>query len=214
MVKIIVFGASGNVGHNFVKYAIEAGHEVTTFVRNPAKAIEFPESESLHIVKGDVTNRDRVMAAIKGHDVVVSAVGARLEDRKNPDLPITIMSIAIRNIIAGMNEHGVKRVIAIASAGILQENEQKLRWENAAFPLGLKNVTSDHKRVWEALNVSGLDFTIVCPANMPRGFRTGKYRVLNDYLPAQGATISCEDVADFILREITENEFVEDRVGI
>ena len=50
--KIIIFGASGGTGIEIVKQALEAGHEVTAFVRNPTKvAIQHPK---LKLVTGDV----------------------------------------------------------------------------------------------------------------------------------------------------------------
>ncbi len=35
--KIIVFGATGGTGMEIVRQALEAGHQVTVFVRNPAR---------------------------------------------------------------------------------------------------------------------------------------------------------------------------------
>ena len=35
--NIVVFGASGGTGIEIVKQALAAGHQVTAFVRNPAK---------------------------------------------------------------------------------------------------------------------------------------------------------------------------------
>ena len=42
--KIIVFGATGGTGKEIVKQGLNAGHEITAFVRNPAKvAIQHPQ---------------------------------------------------------------------------------------------------------------------------------------------------------------------------
>ena len=35
--KITIFGATGRTGQNLVKKALEAGHEVTAYVRTPSK---------------------------------------------------------------------------------------------------------------------------------------------------------------------------------
>ncbi|MEO6167787.1 MAG: NAD(P)H-binding protein, partial [Chitinophagales bacterium] len=35
--KIIIFGSTGTIGQQLVKQALECGHHVTAFTRNPAK---------------------------------------------------------------------------------------------------------------------------------------------------------------------------------
>ena len=35
--KILVMGASGKTGHEVVRQALAAGHEVTAFVRDPSR---------------------------------------------------------------------------------------------------------------------------------------------------------------------------------
>lgn len=69
--KIIVFGATGGVGREVVKQAAENGHEVTAFLRTPAK-LEF-EHANLKIIQGDAFNPSEVAAAIAGHDALYLA---------------------------------------------------------------------------------------------------------------------------------------------
>lgn len=62
--KVIIFGATGGVGQSVVKQAIEAGFEVTAFVRTPAK-LETAH-ENLQVIQGDAFNPTEVSAAIAG----------------------------------------------------------------------------------------------------------------------------------------------------
>ena len=65
------------------------------------------------------------------------------------------------------------------------------------------------------LAASGLEWTLVCPPNMPTGERTGRYRTRADRLPEGGREISVEDVADFLsLVQPGERRFIATRVGI
>lgn len=205
--KIVVFGATGRVGLKIVHYALIEGHQVTAFVRKNMKnyAIRHPR---LSFLIGDVLDAASVAEAIKDKEMVVSAIGVR-----NVDQPVTLMSEAIKNITAAMGKQGLKRLIAISGAGILQENEQKLRLQNENFPKMLKFVAEDHLRVFRFLSESDLDWTLVCPPMMPEGECTLEYEVQADYLP-EGQQVYTGDVADFIVREISENKLKRKRVGI
>jgi NAD(P)-dependent dehydrogenase (short-subunit alcohol dehydrogenase family) len=68
-----VLGATGGIGEQVVRQALDQGHEVTILARDPNKL-----DVSLHrirCIEGDVLNPASVEAAIKGNDVVVSALG-------------------------------------------------------------------------------------------------------------------------------------------
>ena len=58
--KIIVFGATGGTGREIVKQALERGHDVTAFVRNPDKVKM--THERLSIEKGNVMDASSVDA--------------------------------------------------------------------------------------------------------------------------------------------------------
>jgi len=68
------FGARGNTGLEIVKQALEEGHSVTAFVRDPAR---MPNKDNhLAAATGDVLDPAAVDQAVKGQDAVVSALGA------------------------------------------------------------------------------------------------------------------------------------------
>lgn len=50
--KVLILGANGGIGRHCVEQALEAGHNVTALVRNPANLpLSHPK---LSIVKGDI----------------------------------------------------------------------------------------------------------------------------------------------------------------
>lgn len=71
--KIIVFGASGGTGIEIVKQALEAGHLVTAFARNPAKLSI--QHLNLTVFQGNVMEAAAVEKAVAGQDAVISALG-------------------------------------------------------------------------------------------------------------------------------------------
>lgn len=74
--KLLVFGATGGTGGRLVQQALEQGHVVTAFARDPAKIhLVHP---NLRVVRGDILQADTVETAMAGQDAVVSALGIRL----------------------------------------------------------------------------------------------------------------------------------------
>jgi putative NADH-flavin reductase len=73
--KLLIFGATGGTGRQLVEQALEQGHEVTAFVRNPAKVTT--KHEKLKVVKGNILDCHSVGAAVAGQDAIFSALGVR-----------------------------------------------------------------------------------------------------------------------------------------
>ncbi len=59
--RILIFGASGRTGRPLVEQALERGHEVTAFVRDPVRLAL--EHGRLRVVSGDVTDAVAVYRA-------------------------------------------------------------------------------------------------------------------------------------------------------
>ena len=110
--KITIFGSTGGTGLELVKQALELGHEVVAFARTPSK-LDGIDHDNLSIVEGDVLRPDDVRAAIdESTDGVLSALGNTL---KKGDVTT---SEGTKNIIAAMDERGVKRFVCETSLGV------------------------------------------------------------------------------------------------
>lgn len=72
--KITILGASGSVGHELTRQALERGHTVTAIARNPAK-IDVPDSDRLVRVAADVHNTEAIAQALAGSATVLSGLG-------------------------------------------------------------------------------------------------------------------------------------------
>jgi putative NADH-flavin reductase len=205
--RIVILGAGGRVGQNMLLQAIDNGHDVVGFVRSlDAVLLRNPR---LRLEVGDALNLADITRVLAGADVVISALGSRVLDK-----PITLMSAAMAHILVAMQAQGVRRVLAIGGAGILQANAQQLRRDLPDFPPMLQHVTDDHWRVYELLRQSAMDWTLVCPPMMPSDARTETYRVQADYLPEGATQVSAADCAHFVLQEAVANQYLRKRVGI
>ena len=75
--KIIIFGATGGIGHHAVRHALEKGYEVVAYVRSPQKmTMEHPQ---LTIAKGVLTDYEAMRDAMRGCDAVVWTVGVSMD---------------------------------------------------------------------------------------------------------------------------------------
>lgn len=207
MKKIIVFGASGRVGQKLVEYALADNFIVTAFVRNENRILL--KHQNLQVITGDVCNEKEVMNAIDGQNIVLSALSGR---STKPDY--SVLSVGMKNIISGMEKFGVNRILNVAGAGILEDKEFGLRRNRPNYPETFKLVSAENWKIFEFLQKTNINWTIVCAPEMPNETRTGIYRTSTKYLPEGGKRISVEDVADFILKSLETETTFQQRIGI
>ncbi|CAN7267000.1 SDR family oxidoreductase [Devosia sp. LjRoot16] len=199
--NILIIGASRGVGRLAVEQALDAGHHVTAFARNPSS---LPIHEHLTLAQGDATNDADVRKAVAGHDAVISALGS--DHRRGPT---QLYSTATTNLIEAMSSADVSRLIVLSNFGVLSESSHHpltalLVW---AVRLGIRHTLADHRLALRYLQRSTLDWTAVRPMALTDGPRTRNYRVVRDGLPNGGTRISSADVADFMLKQLIDSPF-------
>ena len=80
--KILLVGATGTLGRQIAKQAIEDGHEVRCFVRNPRKA-SFLQEWGCELTKGNLLNSSDIKYALQDIEAVIDAATSRPEDSKS-----------------------------------------------------------------------------------------------------------------------------------
>jgi putative NADH-flavin reductase len=198
--NIVIFGSTGSVGRVMVRQALEQGHAVTAFARDPAKlGIEHP---NLKIIQGDALDPSAVTSAVRGQDAVICALGAGAKG--------TIRSEGTRNIVRAMEHAGVRRLVCQSSLGV-GESRGNLNffWKYVMFGVLLRKAYADHVAQEDHVMKSRLDWTIVRPGAFIDGPRTGAYR--HGFAPDDKAIthkISRADVADFMLKQLTDRTYL------
>ncbi|HSI67392.1 MAG TPA: SDR family oxidoreductase [Planococcus sp. (in: firmicutes)] len=201
--KIAIFGATGRVGGEILKRALEDGHQVKALVRSP----KLEEHLDLEMIVGDIRKAEDVERTISGTELVFSAIGTDKTTTLSESMPF---------IINSMKAHGIRRIITIGTAGILNSrlSAGELRYQGGDSNRKMTFAAEEHEAVYRMLEKSGLDWTIVCPTYLPDGEALGNYRAEKDYLPEDGKKISVGDTAEFAYRQMEDAEFIHSRVGL
>ncbi len=200
--ELAIFGASGRTGRPLVQQALDAGHDVIALVRTPAT---FPiKHERLSVVQGDALNASDVDEVVQGADAVLSTLG------QSKNSPKDLQTVATKNIVAAMETYGITRIVSLTGAGV-DAPQDKPKLINHVIKFALKTlqgaVLADAEQHAKILQGSQLDWVIVRGPMLTEGPYTGKYRVgwvgINT-----SARISRADVADFMLKQVTDNTYV------
>jgi putative NADH-flavin reductase len=204
--KLVIFGATGSVGRQLVEQALAQGHGVTALVRNPAKLdLKHP---NLKVVQGDVMDLASVEKVVQGQEAVLCALGA---GRKG-----TIRSEGTRHIVRAMEKAGLRRFICQTTLGVGDsEGNLNFFWKYIMFGLILREAFADHVYQENYIKQSRLDWTIVRPAAFTNGEHTGVYRHgFTGAAKALTLKISRADVADFMLKQLTDNTYLHKTPGL
>jgi putative NADH-flavin reductase len=200
--KVVIFGASGATGQNLVSQALQQEHLVTAFVRDPSKFKT--KHVNIRVLKGNVSDYHRVDEAIANQDAVLSALGAA-----NPFKRDLMLIKGIQNIVNAMTYQNVKRFVYQSFMGVREYRNELGFVMRTIMPVFLKNVISDHEAKEDIILKSNLDWTIIRCAILTNGSFTGKYRDGEHLqLASMIPTISRRDVADFMLKQITDRKYL------
>jgi len=206
--KVIVFGATGPTGRHAVDQALAKGHEVTAFVRDPAKLQA--KHERLRVVTGDALDGNSVESALAGQEGVLVCLGARNRSGKGWP-PRDIDFVATQHILQGMKKHGVRRLVCLSSMGVGDSKNVRSasHWlfANVVRPLLLRKVFQAKERQEAAIRVSGTGWIIVRPTYLTNGPARSAFQVTTDLSPVP-ASISRADVAAFMVAQLTGDEYL------
>ena len=108
-----------------------------------------------------------------------------------------------------MKKHGVRRLVCLTGVGAGDsKGHVGFLYDRIFLPLVLRNQYEDKERQEQILRGSGLEWVIVRPARVTNKRATGEYQVFLSGDSYKATTISREDVADFMLAQLSEDRYV------
>jgi putative NADH-flavin reductase len=197
--KIAVFGATGQTGEQVVRQALARGHTVAAVVRDPSKIDA--AGNRLQVVEADLFDPRSIAPAVEDSEAVVSALGAT--SRR----PTSVCERGIRSIIAAMRDCGARRLVVVSNSAHTPARGDSVPRRLFIRALGriLENPFADLRLMEQEIRRSDVDWTIVRPARLTNGGRTGHYRTATGGHVPSGWRIARADVADLILQLLDDD---------
>jgi len=159
MTRIAILGATGSLGSQVARLAVQMGHDVSVLVRSPSK-LHAELADKVGIATGDLMTMSEAQLArfIDGHDVMISCAGLVTEGQGFVDLVDRIVS-AVQSLPAQ------RRPLCwfLAGAGLLDVDASGRRG------LDLPKVRTTywpHRANFERLRRSSIDWQLLCPGPM------------------------------------------------
>jgi putative NADH-flavin reductase len=202
--RLFILGANGKTGTQLIDLALKRAHRVTAFVRSPEKIDQ--EHPLLTVVRGDPRSADEMASALRGHEVVLSALGVRPPKAFRPH---TLVQECAASTVAAMTKSGVKRIVLVSAAVLFPEKGLCF----AFFRRLLAHIARDLGTAEEILRATSLDWTIARPPRLVNRMDE-EYRSVRDALPRNGFSMSFRAVAAFMLDAVEHHTHVREVVGL
>jgi len=204
--EITVFGASGGIGTHVVDLATQRGHTVRAVYRATPQVPPTGQAEIL--VSPDIFDPGFVAQAVRGADVVITALGPDFAKRHNPRTtmlsPPDLHQRLARTLIAAMKDPGAPARLISVSTGSMGPADaamnagQRLlfRFFRTVVTPNLGHVGKDLQAMENELAATALDWYALRPIKLTDGPLTGHVHASTRFTIK---TISRADVAWYIL---------------
>lgn len=166
--KIVVVGATGNVGSRVVDEALGSGHQVVAYARRP-EAIR--NRAGLSVVKGELADVAALADAAAGAEAVIVSITGSMKGT-------TFMQRSLPQVIEAMKRAPGARLVLVSAFGA-GDTAAKASWfMKLAYRVVLGKFFADKAAADKLLASSGIEYTIVYPVNLKDAPALGRATVL------------------------------------
>ena len=208
--KVVIFGSSGSIGRRMIDMLLAQGHQVTVYDRNIEQWLDKSiEQDNLLVIKGYLLDKKEVENAIRGSHVVLFLVSG---EREAGDIS---RSGGMRQVLAGMKANEVERLLVLGDAILLEDQDGTMIAERDDFPIERAVYAEEILKMWKQVQQAKLKWTMICPFEVADGPELKAYATFNEKITdVNPLPLSAGHLCRFIVREMTKNEFIHQRVGI
>jgi putative NADH-flavin reductase len=161
-------------------------------------------------MRGDVLDLPSIEQVVVGQDAVLSILGVPYSRK-----PITVYSQGTANIIQAMKHHGLRRLVCVSSGATNPHDDpqESFIFRKIIKPIIGRTLYADMARMEALVKESDLDWTIIRAARLFDTSTVTHYQVAQAYIVPGGRKTSRTDLADFMLQQLTADEYVRDVCG-
>ena len=218
--KILIYGATGKVGSQAVKEALNRGHIVTAVSRDPSRITRV--HDNLSVVQGDVLVPESVASLVADQDVVIISVRGVLGKSKDPNNAVPF--IAVKNVVSALRDLGdtAPRLIHVGGSGSLEVKPGVVYADTLPMLFIPRKLQTEIEGQVLALDylrsVTDVNWSYATPAkNFTNGKRTGVFRIGGDQLlesPGGRSRISRADFAVALIDEVETAAHIQQRFSV
>ncbi|MFV0483947.1 MAG: NAD-dependent epimerase/dehydratase family protein [Bacteroidales bacterium] len=113
--SVLVTGANGLLGTNVVLDLLEQGYGVKALVRNPKSMMQV-EHANYELVKGDITNKDRLIELSKNCNYVIHTAANTSQNLLKAEAYDEVNLHGTQNVIDACKVNNIKRLVYVGTA--------------------------------------------------------------------------------------------------
>jgi nucleoside-diphosphate-sugar epimerase len=176
--RVFITGGAGFLGINLVRYLLKKGATVVSF---DIAEFDYPEKKKITVVRGDIRDKEAVMKAMKGADVVVHCAAA-LPLYKEEDIYSTDI-VGTKNVIEAAFAHSVSRFIHISSTAVYGIPDHHPLYEDDPLsgvgPYGKAKIEAE--KICVGYRKKGMCVSIIRPKSFVGPERLGVFALFYDW---------------------------------
>ena len=155
--KVLIIGATGDVGSEAAKRAIAQGHQVRALVRPTSNTGRFGDmAGKIEFFQGDMLDRPSLDKALAGMSGVIISIRLTPGEMQKGRSYMDVEGAGVKNIVDAARQQGVGKIVFISSAGV--------------GPNCISDMYQAKYFAEEAIRASGIDYTIFKPSGMFKDF--------------------------------------------
>ena len=129
---VMITGGTGFVGYHIAQALVKAGHKVSLLVRSVDKMLGlYGEDASIRYTRGDITDAEKVVQAMKGCDAVIHAAAMVSTDANDADRVYNTNVEGAKTVIGSAVYLGVESIIHVSSVTALYDPNATILDENS-----------------------------------------------------------------------------------
>jgi uncharacterized protein YbjT (DUF2867 family) len=186
MKNLLILGASGQIAQHVLARLANRDEIALTLLLRDQKKLSGIDVSNARVMVGNVLDKALLREALRDQEIVYANLTGEDIDRQ------------ARSIVEAMEAAGVARLIFVLSLGIYDEVPGKFgKWNNETIGEDLQ----PFRRAADAIEASGLDYTILRPAWLTDEHEVD-YELTGRDEPFKGTVVSRQSVADLIVRVV------------